>query len=132
MMHSQARSTSRARTSPTSLGILATACSRSAALLMAAAVAVALAGQVAAQTTAPGGFTSSGDFRRHRGQKTEDSGSQVASTLDAAESLVARAHFLSHMFARNCAPNSMPIAATRPRCGVIRADWLDWACRASS
>ena len=36
-----------------------------------------------------------GIFRRHRGQKTEDSGRQVASTLDAAESLVARAHFLS-------------------------------------
>ena len=57
MMRSHARSTSRARSSATSLGILATACRRSAALLMAAAVAVSLAGQAAAQTAAPGGFT---------------------------------------------------------------------------
>ena len=57
MTQAHARSASRAPSSATSLGILATASRRSAALVIAAAVAVALAGQTAAQTTAPGGFT---------------------------------------------------------------------------
>ena len=57
MMHPEARSTSRAPSSVTSLGMLATAWRRSPALLIAAAFAGVLAGQAAAQTTAPGGFT---------------------------------------------------------------------------
>ncbi len=57
MMAAHIRSTPRAPSSETSPGVLATAWLRSAALLMAAAVALALAGQAAAQTTAPGGFT---------------------------------------------------------------------------
>jgi len=57
MMHPEARSTSRAPFSATSLGTLVMAWRRSAALLMAVAFPVALAGQAAAQTTAPGGFT---------------------------------------------------------------------------
>jgi hypothetical protein len=57
MMQADTRSTPRTPSSATSLVVLATAWRRSAALLMAAAVAVTLAGQAAAQTTAPGGFT---------------------------------------------------------------------------
>ena len=56
-MHAHARSASCAPSSATSLGILATACRRSATLVVASAVAFAIAGQAAAQTTAPGGFT---------------------------------------------------------------------------
>jgi hypothetical protein len=36
-----------------------------------------------------------GVFRRHQGQKTEDTPTQVGSTLDAAESLIERSHGLS-------------------------------------
>jgi Bacterial Ig domain len=57
MMHAHARSASRAPSSATSLGILGTACRRSATLVVASAVTVVLTGQAAAQTTAPGGFT---------------------------------------------------------------------------